>query len=1285
MSQPRPMHVQAVLEGEANYHIWAERTKILMVERNCLEAIKTKKPIGDAETLAKWKIINDAAVVCIKCTITNEELANVVGLEDAGVLWQYFQNKYCRKDTLTELQLMREIYSATKGGKSIQQYLSFIKMKVNQLNFIVENNDDKVSSKTTMVVCMGGLPEEYSAFITAISMTPVTFEVFEQRLLSEELRLEQNNIKILAVQRQQHQQRKKPKKYNLCKNHPYSRSHTTAECYLEQRPQVSALSTLIDSGATNSCFTNKAVFSSYSHGKRTLFLADGSPSLTAEGMGDVLLPGGEIKVKGALHCPEFPSNILSVADLVDDGCSVKFDQASCSVKRNGELILCVPRQGRLYVSPAINTSILHQRLGHLSQQNLRLIEKNDLYRGTLAPKHEIDCHTCAEANGKRKSFKLRASTRAESPLEMIHTDLWGPINVSSHGFRYFASFVDDATRYSTVTFLNNKSELAEAFANFKAIAENLHSTTIKSVVCDNGGEYSSNNLKQFCAKAGIEIKYTPPYSPQLNGVSECFNRVLLVKARALMLQANLGAEFWPYAIRTANYLRNISPTTKLTTTPYQAWYGRKPSVAHLVLWGCRAFVLKEGPHRGNKIAPRSSPMVMVGYHQEDQGYILFDPEANRTWVRRNVSFDENCFPTCSSTDEELNWDLYLTEPNTRTVESAESLQTVEPEESEEIPSVVEPVESPSAAEESEEVLMEISEITSESTITTADDRQIDEQSSQDALVLRKPSKGRVIQEIAQGIRTLPKRQSITPKRFQVYELIAEATTNGTPKTFKQAMQSSEGPLWKEAMESELSSQQENGTWTLTPLPANKNCVSSKWVFTHKRDVHGKIIRHKARLVAVGTTQRYGVDYDDTFAPVVRWETIRLLLSIGLQNSWPVDQLDVTTAFLYGEIDYDIYMRQPPGFIDPKHPNYVCKLKKSIYGLKQSPRIWNETLTKAVVAFGLIQSELDPCIFYSSERDLFFIEFVDDILITGTEPKRQALKEELGKRFKIKDEGPVNHFLNVSIIRDGNQFSLNQKAYVEKLLERFGMERAHTCPLPMKPHEFDVNPTPLPSDTPYRQLIGALLYLAQTTRPDIAYVTGVLARQTSSPTTFYWNLAKRVLRYLKGSKDYAITLSKSQVNNIQAYVDSDYGGSKPKRKSTTGFVVFCGSNLISWKSSLQKIIADSTMYAEYIALSSVVREITFLRNLLCEIGYPPIQPSIIQVDNQACRQLAESPGVFHPRSKHIDIRYHMTRQKIRHGHIKVEYVQSKDNLADVLTKALPLPAFQNLTELIRVFR
>ena len=1270
MSHSQAKHLVEILRGESNYSIWSYRTRNQLIDADVFDL--GDQPADEGAELKIWIKNNNKAINIITMTIDNNVLKHVMRFNTATDMWNALSDRYNRKDTFSEIALRRTLYTSKKKNRSISDFIAEIRQTVQKLDSI-NKPEDHIKDKELICIILNGLPDEYSSIISfADSAQSLTVDSLEHRLLTEEQRLQHRDHHhptntASSSRRNFHSgkpkkakiQPEETKKEKFCKYHR-TPAHDDSECY-RHRKKANAISTgttIIDSGATTSCFSDKAAFSSYIESHDHITLADGETKLESPGTGTIRLGNSDVHIQNALHVPDIDSNLLAVSDLVDSNYTVHFDSRFCEIHdADGHVLMKIPRVDRLWVNSFKSSanSILHKRFGHLSEDQLRSLVKGQLVTG-LRPEEVQECFPCAAANQKRKKFGKRTSVRASNPLEIIHSDLWGPLKFDGQGFSYFASFIDDASRFSFVTFLHNKSDFLDAFVKYRNLVENHHTSKIKKIICDNGGEYTSRRLRDLCDESGIVLQYVPPYTPELNGVAESLNRVLLVKARALMAQANLPPEFWPYAVRTANYLRNLSPTEKLDTTPYELWYGKRPNVQHLRTWGCLAFVKKEGTHVGNKIDPKSTPMVFLGYEQEDQGYIVYDTVSKRAYVRRNVKFDEKQFPKIDdlSKDNSILADYLIQTPPPQP-----PFPDIEHHD--------DPI--PLAIDEHPLPILDI----------------VEEPLPEQELIPLEPKKsvGRQMLEISQGKTQLAERQRNPPKRLGHIHLVHAARLE--PKSHKDALKSSESTHWIDAESEELKSHSENQTWELAPLPPGKHTIASKWVYAYKYDQNGDVNRYKARLVAVGCSQKHGSDYTETFAPVVRWETIRLLFSIALHKQWIIDQLDVTTAFLYGTIDHEIYMKQPPGHESKDHPNWVCKLNKSIYGLKQSPRIWNAKLTDTLKSYGLIQSQLDPCLFYSPNHDLLVADFVDDILVLGTTDQRESLKRNLSTNFKMKDQGPISHYLNVVVKRKENSFLVSQAPYIHKILEKFNMTEAAPSPLPMQPNQYDVTPSPLGPNMPYRQLIGALIYLSSTTRPDISYVSGFLARQVEQPTTFHWDLAKQTLRYLKGTINQSLEFTDSENQSLTAYVDADYGGDRIQRKSTTGYVVFHGNNLISWNSKLQPIIATSTMEAEYVALSSVVKEIMYLRNLLAEIGFPQHGPSTVNEDNQACIKLASNTGQFYPRSKHIDLRYHHSRKAVEDKIIKLNFCPTSNMLADVLTKALPKESFNSLTSCIRAFR
>lgn len=484
------------------------------------------------------------------------------------------------------------------------------------------------------------------------------------------------------------------------------------------------------------------------------------------------------------------------------------------------------------------------------------------------------------------------------------------------------------------------------------------------------------------------------------------------------------------------------------------------------------------------------------------------------------------------------------------------------------------------------------------------------------------------------------------------------------------------------MQSEYDILQENKTWTLVDRPNDRNVLTNRWEFKTKIGQNNEIVKYKARLVACGYSQERGIDYEEVFAPVARYETIRTLLALCVNGEMHIHQMDVIAAYVQGQLHDELFIEQPELFIQSGEENKVCKLLKPLYGLKQFGREWYKELDGFIQKNGDKRNPVDPCVyvFGSGMNRVILIAYVDDLLLASKSIERlNVVKSMLKSKFKITDLGQLKNLLGINIQREGQtgKIRLSQKQYVEKLLKKFNMEDSKEVSTPM---ESSLKISKKMSSTteeeksemknrPYRELVGGLIYLANATRPDIAFAAAVLSRFCSNPGRNHWFIAKRVLRYLKATLNYGITYVKDSKNLI-AYSDSDWAGDIDDRKSCSGNVLMLSGGPISWKSKKQCSVALSTMEAEYAALSEVSREIVYIKRLMIHMGFEMYVKSPINVfcDNQSAIELSKD-AVLHKRSKHIDISYHFTRELVDNKDILISYVQTNLMLADILTKAL----------------
>ncbi len=455
-------------------------------------------------------------------------------------------------------------------------------------------------------------------------------------------------------------------------------------------------------------------------------------------------------------------------------------------------------------------------------------------------------------------------------------------------------------------------------------------------------------------------------------------------------------------------------------------------------------------------------------------------------------------------------------------------------------------------------------------------------------------------------------------------------------------------------------------------------VGCRWVFRKKRDASGKVVRYKARVVAKGYAQREGVDYFETYAPVARYDTLRTLIANATQKGRVIHQLDVETAFLNGKLEEEVYMEQPQGFVEPGKEGLVCRLKRSIYGLKQSPRCWNLTLVQHMKKKGFRQSDADPCVFYKG--DSVFAVYVDDcVLIAPTMAEMVELKKSLSEGFKIKDLGPLHHLLGIRVVQGKDFTTLDQEVYIGDMLKEYGQENANPVATPADCNvhlETDDGFSQPVDRKAYQSLVGSLLYAAIATRPDIAHAVSTVCKFSSAPTEAHLTAARRILRYLKGTAGLRLRYQRSGSREVVGYSDADWASSVDDRRSTSGVLYMLAGGAITWVSKRQPTVALSTAEAEYTALCAASQEAVWLRRLMGELGFDPAASTDIYGDNQGALAIARNP-VGHKRVKHFDIKLHFVREQLERKVINLHYLSTKELPADILTKAVPRDQFQFL--------
>ncbi|KAK0588363.1 hypothetical protein LWI29_000056 [Acer saccharum] len=503
----------------------------------------------------------------------------------------------------------------------------------------------------------------------------------------------------------------------------------------------------------------------------------------------------------------------------------------------------------------------------------------------------------------------------------------------------------------------------------------------------------------------------------------------------------------------------------------------------------------------------------------------------------------------------------------------------------------------------------------------------------------------IIGEVNEGVRT--RRQLANLLSYTCY------TSQIEPKQVEEALNDE---FWVLAMQEELNQFKRNEVWTLVPRPKTTNVIGTKWIFRNKSDEDGNIVRNKARLVAQGYSQIEGIDFEETFAPVARLESIRLLLSISCVHKFKLHQMDVKSAFLNGFLQEEVFVEQPKGFVDAHHPNHVYRLRKALYGLKQASRAWYERLTQFLVDNNYTRGSVDKTLFIKRDNDELFIAqiYVDDIVFGSTNnTKVQQFVDVMSLEFEMSLVGELSYFLGLQIRQMHDGIFITQAKYAKNLVKKFGLEKAKHCDTPMSTTlklSKDASGKSV-EQTLYRGMIGSLLYLTAS-RPDISFSVGVCARYQADPKESHLSSVKRIIRYVNGTSNYGIWYSFDTNASLVGFSDADWAGNCDDRKSTSGGCFFLGNNLVSWFCKKQNSISLSTAEAEYIAAGSGCTQLMWMKQMLVDYGFNQGTLTLF-CDNMSAINISKNP-VQHSRTKHIDIRHHFIRELVENKCIVLEH-------------------------------
>jgi transposase InsO family protein len=1247
---------------------------------------------------------------------------NYVHIQDtttAKQVWDRLESTFEDSGLTRKVGLLRTLVTTRlDNSESVDDYINTVITTAHKLN----NLNLAVPDEWVGTLLLAGLPDEYRPMIMGIESSGIriTADSIKMKLLQDVKPTESGKnassgsalytkgkrtktVRCFKCKKQGHYSTQCKSKPEKSKSEAAAETEDSGNLKKKDKAFVAFFSSgksakktwYVDTCASTHITYDKEQLINTTNNTTATITAANNVEMSATAVGNAKIPvvtdngPDQVVAKNVLYVPESSVNLLSVSKMLQKGYEVLFspkgsrivDTDGSSVatmtEQNGIFKLNSPNEKVYYTVKKPDAKVWHKRLGHLNNRSMLLLSKGLATGMNIQTCSEDPCVTCTKGKQQRSSFK-ESGKRAEGTLDIIHSDLCGPMETTSiGGARYFLTLIDDHTRKMFVYFLESKSQVAETFEEFQRLVENQTGKKIKVLRTDNGREYVNQGLKNILRKSGIRHQLTVPYCPEQNGLAERANRTIVERARSMLLDANLDKSFWAESTATAVYLINRSPTKRIPEmTPEEAWTGVKPNLEHLRVFGCKAMchVPKE---RRQKWDPKSREMLFVGYCDETKGYRIMDPETKKITKARDVVFLEGM------------------------QDGEEPKHQHDREKQVNRPAIEEFYEAPVAIENDvqEEQQEHVEEEQEESTAESSNEEEFDD-TLEDGLDSPDSEYEPAIEE-SEGAGTssdseaaaqvigdpIPRRSSRAPKPIErkdfVTYLISDRDSDD-PLTVKEAFGGPDKEAWWEAMREEYKSLLENETWDLTDLPKGKRALDTKWVFKTKRTESGNLERRKARLVVRGCKQVEGIDYTETYSPVIRYTSIRYLLALATKYDLHIDQMDVTTAYLNGDLDEEIYVR-PPAELAKECRGKVWRLKKAMYGLKQSGKSWNTKLDQTLKSMGFIQSKADPCIYQRKEEKNAVIVaiYVDDMFVLSNDQElKNATKQMLRRNFRMKDLGEAKNFLGMRITRDRRQgkLRLDQETYIRDILKRFNMSDCKPVATPLDVNQKltkEMEPKSKEEinemrNIPYREAVGSLMYVCQGTRPDVAHAVSLVSRFNQNPGRAHWTAVKRIFRYLKGTANATLEFNKRGNQSIEGYSDADWANDETDRHSVTGSVFKLLGGPVSWQSKKQKTVALSTTEAEYMALAATCQEALWLRALAKELDPQSVEePTMILCDNKGSVDLANTAG-FRQRTKHIDIRHHFIREHLADKEIIVHYIPTEKMLADALTKALSSP-------------
>lgn len=1125
---------------------------------------------------------------------------------------------------------------------------------------------------------------------------------------------------------------------------------------------VTGHSFLVDSGCKKHCSGQLDLFHNLRKPTRRMMIKTATGELTqVAGVGDVNIrlwnqqkqEWREITLKNVLYVPTLAFNLISVRQLwKDNRLKTSFAEKGCfkDVNTNERFTFSTNGDG-MYAQHAnvaaiattarIPYRVLHARLGHIGHNRLRLAQR--LCTGLPETIGEPEpCSSCLQGGSKNKSFNKsfnkqhtrrtkvkQTSTQMFTKFgERVDSDVCSGFPESAgHKYKYAINFFDHATRTVDVMYMRTKSsaDVQRCLERFEKKNKQYlawNDGHVRQWHTDNGGEFTSECLNDFCEELSVRRTYSTPWTPQQNPYAERDWGVMLRTMRITMVQSKVPENFWTYCMSNAAHLHDVLPCSSLPggISPYEARTGKKPNLSKIRTWGCECFYMLPVRDRPTKLHPVAVSAVHLGRDPRRDGWLIYIPSLNRVTTAYHLGFgDEEHF---------INPDAPSSSAYGHSGHAAHGY-----DEDRDVPSGIPGIDA-STADKGERATHDpnyqhveedhfVEDHCSDSKCTFGRHAEGTPHSWEtiDDSKLQGPPSARTRSHFNEHVVSFVDDCNwdtiglvldnqmccgiddtsdffTDQKSYGLFSI--EEGTLPTPTSYAEALASRFAAKWRESMEKEVRDLIANDTWSWVKrdsIAKGRRAAKSKWVYKIKYARDGTIERFKSRFVVCGYSQREGLDYSMAFSATMRSASFRTLLALCVQAGLKIEHLDVTQAFTQAPFDNEMWVEPPKGFeqCDAEGNEMVLLLKKALYGTKQASRLWQQTLFKWLEAEGFKQCRSDPCLFVRrNEGGVMIIGiYVDDILAAHSNDKAFKLFSDRfcspKTGFKAKHLGKLEWFLGIAVdqLQDGS-ISVNQTKYIIDMLDKFipGWEDSSI----MRNTPYSVTQLEkvgfASSDEerermrrlPYLEIVGSLLYCHVQTRPDCLYTSSLLAKYMSDPSLAGFEAAKQCLLYLGKTRDLKITFSKeisvsTDLTSVKQSIMSNYGfvaysdASWGVKNPCFGYSIFMSNGPVSFAAKSLKS-AESSAEAEYAAAYEATKDIKFIRNLCDDLGYTLTGDLILAVDNKAAIDIANNVGVT-ARNKHFDRVFHLIREEVQHLRLRLIHVSTDRQRADLHTKAL----------------